>query len=355
MPWNENELVLDLADKKQIRTLLAHKKKVVRTQRFWPVRQLVKDYNTISEVAIDITSDNSLPTPLQLLEKLPVKYLGFFHPDFDLNTRPPYRGTYTRTVSPKRVNKLSKNPTYRGLPDTNYDYDSEVEWEPPQEGDEDINLEDEESEDEAEDEEMDDFLDDAEDNTKRRAVVREMEAVCSGICWQGSTFDARGINMHGYKMDVLDDAHHFPIDPYATHYWARIEKETIPKTSKSLLHTMQPPRVPLSCVNAPNHFQPIAYPFVSKPDPGSKNSENILHAGAPKLRKSANKALKMIPDEMLAAFKIEVEGSDLTKVGLIEVLKKRFPKASKDSIKDTLNVIAVREGAKGQEKKWKLV
>ena len=71
-------------------------------------------------------------------------------------------------------------------------------------------------------------------------------------------------------------------------------------------------------------------------------------------------------------FKVAVQGNDLTKVGLLEILKKkyvlllslkikphadelfRFPKQPKDAIKDTLEMIAERVGPKTAEKKWML-
>ncbi|KAL9616345.1 MAG: hypothetical protein Q9204_008584 [Flavoplaca sp. TL-2023a] len=51
-------------------------------------------------------------------------------------------------------------------------------------------------------------------------------------------------------------------------------------------------------------------------------------------------------------FKRAVDGSDLTKAGLIEILKKQFPKQSKDAIKDTLGMIAERTGSKEKDKRW---
>ncbi|OBT41772.1 hypothetical protein VE00_07960, partial [Pseudogymnoascus sp. WSF 3629] len=57
------------------------------------------------------------------------------------------------------------------------------------------------------------------------------------------------------------------------------------------------------------------------------------------------------PDEM-PAFKLAVQGSELSKLGLIEVLNKQFPKSSKGCIKNTLEVFARREGGKEAEKRW---
>jgi chromatin assembly factor 1 subunit A len=51
-------------------------------------------------------------------------------------------------------------------------------------------------------------------------------------------------------------------------------------------------------------------------------------------------------------FKKAVEGSELSKIGLIEVLNKQFSKIPKSSIKNTLEAYAVRKGIKEVEKRW---
>lgn len=63
---------------------------------------------------------------------------------------------------------------------------------------------------------------------------------------------------------------------------------------------------------------------------------------------------KLIPPEDLEAFKKAVDGSDMTKAGLVELLKKQFPKASKDAIRETLGKVAVRIGGKEADKRWVL-
>jgi chromatin assembly factor 1 subunit A len=57
----------------------------------------------------------------------------------------------------------------------------------------------------------------------------------------------------------------------------------------------------------------------------------------------------------MPAFKQEIEGSNLSKVGLIEVLKKKFPGRSGAAIKATLETIAKRVGAKEVDKRWVVV
>jgi chromatin assembly factor 1 subunit A len=67
------------------------------------------------------------------------------------------------------------------------------------------------------------------------------------------------------------------------------------------------------------------------------------------------KAKRMIPSEHLPAFKAEIEGKDLTKIGMVEALKKMFPKIPKDAITNTLSVVAARVGPTEKEKRWVLI
>jgi len=54
-------------------------------------------------------------------------------------------------------------------------------------------------------------------------------------------------------------------------------------------------------------------------------------------------------------FKEAVEGNNLSKVGLIEVLKKQFPNAKAAAIKGTLEVVAKRVGQREADKRWVIV
>jgi chromatin assembly factor 1 subunit A len=63
----------------------------------------------------------------------------------------------------------------------------------------------------------------------------------------------------------------------------------------------------------------------------------------------------MIATEDLPAFCAAIQGSDLSKVGLIEVLKKKFPGRPAAAIKATLETIARREGTKEADKRWRLL
>lgn len=76
---------------------------------------------------------------------------------------------------------------------------------------------------------------------------------------------------------------------------------------------------------------------------------SVTGLGRPKTTKVPVSNAKLVPADIMEDFKKAVLGSDDTKTGLIENLKKRFPKATKEAIKQTLDVVAVRVG-----KQWQL-
>jgi len=96
---------------------------------------------------------------------------------------------------------------------------------------------------------------------------------------------------------------------------------------------MEPPRKPLTSTNR-------ILPAVagSSAAPGKKDVT----------------ARKLVPPEFMEDFKRAIDGSDMTKAGLIEVLKKTFPKIGKDHIKNTLDLVADRVGEKRDDKRWVL-
>lgn len=76
-----------------------------------------------------------------------------------------------------------------------------------------------------------------------------------------------------------------------------------------------------------------------------------MEIGAPK----KGRGVALVPAEDLDAFKLAVTGSNMTKTGLIEFLKKQFPKIGKESIKQTLGKVATRIGDKEKDKVWVLI
>lgn len=118
-----------------------------------------------------------------------------------------------------------------------------------------------------------------------------------------------------------------PIDPFATKYWTT----SLPTDGESSNAMMIPPRRTF-----PIHTRNI---IVSAS--ASESTKKDIHK-------------KLVPDEDMEAFKRAIEGSDMTKTGLIEVLKKTFPKIGKDAIRNTIDILAERVGEKRDDKRWVL-
>jgi chromatin assembly factor 1 subunit A len=73
------------------------------------------------------------------------------------------------------------------------------------------------------------------------------------------------------------------------------------------------------------------------------------------VKAKGGKAGSMVPQEIMPEFRAAIRNNNLTKVGLIEVLKKKFPKTSAPSIKFTLENIAQRVGTTLADKHWVLL
>ena len=142
------------------------------------VRNLVSQIQSSDSNTIDLTQED----PLRLLKNVPLKFLKYAE-----DVRPPYVGTYTKTPVDCSVATLCRNPFKRALPLVAYDYDSEVEWEEPEEG-EDLDSEGEEELDEEDVDDMDGFLDDDDvEGPKRRHIMGDIEPVSTGIRWVENT------------------------------------------------------------------------------------------------------------------------------------------------------------------------
>lgn len=229
-------------------------------------------------------------SPEDLLRKVTMKSLKFSE-----DIRPPYQGTYTRHVPASSVRRLARNPYHRGLPDTNYDYDSEAEWEEPEEGEELGSEEEDEGSDEGEDD-LDGFLDDEDDalaEGKRRLIVGDLEPVSSGIKWASSGVDPE---MQVYRIETISDSVKFPIDPFSTAYWEK-PKPVDPGPAKAR---------PATAIDG----------FLIPAVPGAPAASTPLPP--------TSKAKRPFPPDQLGEFKEAVEGSDLSKIGLVEILKKRY-------------------------------
>ncbi|KAF1813890.1 hypothetical protein P152DRAFT_457269 [Eremomyces bilateralis CBS 781.70] len=318
------------------------------------VRDIMAEINGSAMKPVDLTSECSLQasrSPLETLQSIPMKYIHFGE-----DVRPPYYGTFTRVQDRSLALKLCRNPTSRSIPDINYDYDSEAEWEEADDG-EDLASNDDDEESVEGEEDMDGFLDDdgAVEPVKPRAMLggTELVPVSTGICWQDQKASSRNADTNeialfpGYKMGVLMVPPPASIDPYSVSYWEKVSPK--PTASGSSLFaklssgksSMDPPRLPLTV--RPNSF-------LNGSNTGPIPTKSI---GA-KALSAAPGQKRLVGSEQLPEFKQAIEGSDLTKIAIVEDLKKRFPKIPKDAIINTLNLVAERIGPKATEKRWVL-
>lgn len=136
------------------------------------------------------------PDLKEILRKVPIKFLKF-----EEDVRPPYQGTFTKALPEALASKLSRNPFTRTIPEVDYDYDSEAEWEEPEEG-EDLDSEVEEETNEDGDDDMEGFLDDDDNQVdgRRRLIVGELVPVCSGIRWDENGSD---MELQAYKIEII--------------------------------------------------------------------------------------------------------------------------------------------------------
>jgi len=164
-------------------------KRAKLTKKHFTVKEIVGRIHGTANKPIDLTElegRGQMQQPADLLKSISMKHLQFAE-----DVRPPYRGTYTKLPTRKSASNLARNPFERALPQTNYDYNSEAEWEEPEEG-EDLDSEgEEENGSEDEEDEMEGFLDDEDTGeglggagNKRRHVVGDLEPVCSGLWWE---------------------------------------------------------------------------------------------------------------------------------------------------------------------------
>ena len=176
-----------------------------RSPRVHTVKDIIARIHGSARNPIDLTETQfkrAIQEPTDLLKTIPMKYLKFFE-----DYRPPYTGTFTKVTDPRAMSKLCRKPFSREISDTNYDYDSEAEWEEPGEG-EDLDSEgEEEAGDDEEENDMEGFLDDEDDAVKKRPLLGDLEPTCSGICWENLENEESKLA----NLDVLD-LEHFKLD-----------------------------------------------------------------------------------------------------------------------------------------------
>ncbi|KAL2810182.1 chromatin assembly factor 1 subunit A-domain-containing protein [Aspergillus granulosus] len=273
---------------------------------------------SVRDILLQMQSLHDAPETSEAAKKLhnSLKRVRMKSLKFGEDVRPPYMGTYTKQLSQSTAARLMRNPFRRELPEVNYDYDSEAEWEDAEEGEE-LDSEEEEEGSEDGDDDMDEFLDDDDDqlaNSKRRLLVGDIEPVSTGLKWQDQEPDPE---LQAYKIETILPSVTFPINPFSSAYWQKAPESAQPNRS--------------------------ALRFIM----GHPGSHTLGPQESP-----VRKTKRALPVELLGEFKTVVEGSNLTKTGLVEVLKKRFPKISKDTLRGTLDIVATRVGQKEVDKKW---
>lgn len=281
------------------------------------VRDILQQIQT-SEGASLSSAENQHHKPQNQLRNITIKSLKFGE-----DVRPPYQGSYTRTVSEPTAIKLSRNPYYRGLPDTNYDYDSEAEWEEPEEG-EDLDSEEEDEGSDEGDDDLEGFLDDEDDalvGGKRRLIVGDLEPVCSGIRWATDGVD---VELKQYQIETISDAVKLPIDPFSTAYWQK-SRVVEPASAKGK-----------ATQNPANRGHTLDAFRVSGSDKAT--------AGGAALPPPLSKAKRPFPPEHLEEFKQVVQGSDLSKIGVVEILKKRYVSKNSRHIHSILTNFQIPQG-----------
>ncbi|KAG9951156.1 hypothetical protein KCU85_g3128, partial [Aureobasidium melanogenum] len=326
----------------------------VRSRGLWQptAREVIESIQGSSQVPIDLTDESGEHyRPADLLNSLTVRHLHFGE-----DVRPAYYGTYSRKISSANAAKLRKNPFSKLREDTNYDDDSEAEWEEPEEG-EDIGSDGEEDEESVGDaEEMDEFLEDDAADSKRHMITGDLKPVSTGLCWEDvkgvfkSSTEESPVDLDSMKIDFFIPLTKPSINPFSTSYWQAPSLPAVvaAKTSGGQMQLdgkMKPPKTPLMPRSNTNDTMTIIGASSGMKGP-------IMSVASTKAAKPAPKPLQ---GPELAEFKDAVDGSNLTKVDLLKALKKRFPKHTNDTIKATLSVGFARVGQHEADKVWKAV
>lgn len=237
------------------------------------------------------------------------------------DVRPPYSGTWTRK---SRIGLERGRKPFQKDEDMNYDYDSEMEWQLDEEPGEDLNSEEDEDEKSQDDEDdMDDFLDDEDDEIKHNKDKKKFKVLkptgdviplSYGPYWntpfiEGSTF---------IDFQTFVDAS--PIDPYKD-YWSAMPSD---------MNDNQNPLV---------NNMPVS--------PQKHDSANTTQSKGRSSKKPF--PYELLPDFVRAL--TEIKGNHLLTV---ELLRQRFPTATKSSISEKIKQIAFRPPGKEDTQTWRI-
>lgn len=315
------------------------------------LKALVEAIDGTSTQPIDLTADGkSSEAPTQVLQRISHRHI-----QFEEDVRPAYCGTYTKVRSPQTIRKIMLNPFSRARPDTDYEYDSEAEWEEPGEGEDLLGDEEEEAESLGDADEMDAFLDDEEDTFKnrRKLITTDLQPAYSGMYWENETgvivqsIDGEKVfgtpkELHGTRLGFLIPGFSGQtIDPFSTVYWAS---------------TMAPPDVPITDfhrstitgllldVRPPlqeRHSNTSVMQSVVGAAEGEKGPITaVTTAQCPK--RGPKVQPKTLSKEDLDEFKEAVVGSNLKKSDLLKALKQRYVTECPTEIVFPISNIAIR-------------
>lgn len=337
------------------------------------VKAIIASIQGSQNEPIDLTSSVSrITSPLEALSRIPVKQL-----QYDEDVRPPYIGTYTKIPTGRSVKSLSRRPFERALPGINYDYDSEAEWEEPGEG-EDLVSEGEEEPDEDLGDEMEGFLDDEDsENDLRRRQVADVPPLQTGLHWETGRRTAKSdtvmmgegeLDLQTYRIETLLEEPLTCIDPFNFAYWQSVPMTAAQDGLSNMTSVMAPPRLPLSSIPGAANLPVSSNQSSPGSQPNSSNTGKVdgmhgpkwnIYPGTTVMNPGKSKAgrppSQPLPPELMDPFKAAIlEHHMITKAGMIEILKSKFPSVAKSTVTETLERVAARIGEKQAEKHWVL-
>ncbi|KAL1304177.1 hypothetical protein AAFC00_000601 [Neodothiora populina] len=323
-----------------------------RSRGLWQpnAREVMESLNGDSHCPIDLTDESGETyRPEDLLKSVTIRHLHFAE-----DVRPPYSGSYTKPLSPRSTAKLKRRPYSRVRKDTNYDYDSEAEWEEAGEGEDLLSDGEDDEESIGAPDEMEDFLDEDEAGPKRRLITGDLEPVSTGLCWEG-TPDERNrdsgavVDLDSMRLEFFLELPKPSINPFSSVYWPQeatraSHAATTSDTKRATLLeggkivSPRPPLQPRSSTNGAGIIGAV-----------SGTTGPIMVDRSAKLTKPTAKPLK---GNELKVFREAVVGSNVPKTDLLKALKKRFPSFTNDTIKSTLTERFKFSGGSRVEKVW---
>lgn len=314
-------------------------------------REVMDSLNGSAAQPVDLTDESGQTyRPEDLLGSVTIRHLHFAE-----DVRPPYSGSYTKSLSPRITAKLRRKPFSKIRQDTNYDYDSEAEWDEPEEGEDILSDGEDDEESIGAPDEMEDFLDEDEGGPRRRLITGDLKPVITGLCWDPSSTGSNQespVDLDSMKLEFFLDLTRPSIDPFSTAYWPK-EGARAPVSANQVLSDSKPPVMQLEKGKIASPRPPLQPRL-------SINGAGILGASSgtkgpimiDKSVKVVKPAAKPLDGEDLNEFREAVVGSNVPKTELLKALKKRFPKITNDTIKSTLNDRFEFSGTSRAEKTW---